>query len=358
MAIVYLESGTDATGDFAFFSSTSGTVASDNTVSKTGPRSIKLSTVAGPTTAFALTPAATAANSGTRVTFWFRFDALPAANSQFFYVLTNGSSVVFSIVLTPGGLLRIGPIGVSAVNGTTVMAINTWYRISFAYTITNATTYQIDGYVNGVREITIVNSGTMTTTATDRCRVNIQSTWGTGANCWFDDICIDNGSDYTDPGDIRVTAKRPAANSTNNFDTNIGANPANRWTNVNEVALSTTNGWQHAATTDVQENYTLETKAAGDVNIETANVVGRRAWIWARAATGSAGTPKIMDNGTETAIVLTTTAALYTVITTSSDYPSNAAGIGMRATNNAADTFLYECGTLIAYKARRRAHAT
>jgi hypothetical protein len=57
-----------------------------------------------------------------------------------------------------------------------------------------------------------------------------------------------------------------------------------------------------------------------------------------------------MDNGTESAITLTGTPALYTKITDSATYPTNAAGIGMRSTGAAVDTFLYEAGTLIAYK--------
>jgi len=55
-----------------------------------------------------------------------------------------------------------------------------------------------------------------------------------------------------------------------------------------------------------------------------------------------------MDNGSESAITLTTAPALYTLLTASASYPSNAAGIGIRSSTT-ANTFLYECGTLIAY---------
>ncbi len=109
--------------------------------------------------------------------------------------------------------------------------------------------------------------------------------------------------------------------------------------------------WQASqlALADTQENYTLQAAGVGDVDISGSSLVSRCAWIWAKETVGGLGTPKLMDNGTETAVVLTTAAALYTVITDSALYPGNAAGIGMRSANAAAGTFLYECGTLIAY---------
>jgi hypothetical protein len=74
------------------------------------------------------------------------------------------------------------------------------------------------------------------------------------------------------------------------------------------------------------------------------------AWIWAKGAAGGLGTPQIMDNGTESAITLTSSGKLFRVTTTSASYPSDAEGIGMRATATADDAFLYECGTLIVYR--------
>jgi hypothetical protein len=58
-----------------------------------------------------------------------------------------------------------------------------------------------------------------------------------------------------------------------------------------------------------------------------------------------------MVNGTETSIVLETSNALYTKLVDSNAYPTNAAGIGMRSSGTTADTFMYECGMLVAYTA-------
>ena len=346
--ITFLESGTDATGDFAFFTSTSGTVATDATVYKTGTRSIKCSTGSPAATALAARTGV-CSDAGTRISVWVRLDTIPASTGGFFHISdASGNSVIIGFSVLSSGKIRMSAIGAVNKDSTATVSANTWFRLSCAYTITNSTTYRADFFIDGVLQGS-ATTGTLSLTGTGSIKPRTSTDFGANANAWFDNIYVDDGADYSDPGDIRVTAKRPAANNTNNFDTAIGANPANRWTNVNEVPLSTTNGWRHNATTDVQENYTLETAAVGDVNIAAYPRIGTTAWIWAKGTAGGAGTPKIMANGSESAITLTSAGKLFTVITTTTAYPNNAAGIGMRSTNNADDTFLYECGTLIAY---------
>ena len=61
------------------------------------------------------------------------------------------------------------------------------------------------------------------------------------------------------------------------------------------------------------------------------------------------GTPKITNNGTDTAITLTTSSSLFTNIVDSATYPSDAAAIGMLSGGGAANTYFYEGGMLIAY---------
>ncbi len=70
---------------------------------------------------------------------------------------------------------------------------------------------------------------------------------------------------------------------------------------------------------------------------------------WAVRPEDTVGSPKIMSNGVETAITLSTASALYTLITDSASYPSNVAGVGETSTGSVADTFLYDCGIVIAY---------
>ena len=66
---------------------------------------------------------------------------------------------------------------------------------------------------------------------------------------------------------------------------------------------------------------------------------------------GTFGDPKIMLDGTETSITLTASNALYTKIVDGPYYPDDAAGIGMRSAGASVttDTFMYECGVLIAF---------
>lgn len=99
------------------------------------------------------------------------------------------------------------------------------------------------------------------------------------------------------------------------------------------------------ATTGIASGYT------GNAN--STDIVSVIAAYKAVAGGTSPGDPKIMVNGTETSVALTTSNALYSQITDSASYPSNAAGIGMRSNGTTADTYLYECGVIVAYDASK-----
>lgn len=347
--LIFAEPGTDATGDFSLFNTTTvGTVASDTVVKNTGPRSIKLSTGNPSTLAAVDTVPGVLNDAGRRISFYFRFSALPASSGVFFRVADSLSAAIVSGLVLSSGVIQNTPAGATAVAGTTVLSVNTWYRISISYTITDTSTYQAKIYINGVLDSTS-NAGTLTREDSSILRLTATTGWPIDTDLWFDDIVVDDGNDYTDIGDLRVTAKKPVADNINDFDTAVGANPANRYENVSEIPLSTTNGWQHAGVSDVQENYTIQAASVGDVDVSTKRIVGHIAWIRAKGVASGAGTPKIMNNGTETAIVLTATITPYFSATTTSVYPSNAAGVGMRSTNYTDDAFLYECGQLIVY---------
>jgi hypothetical protein len=350
-SLTFIEPGTDATGGLERYTSSEGSVSSatDAPVAMTGPRSLKCSTGAG--SAAARVQGASALNdTGRRGYFDFEFDVIPTATVSVSQGLTAASASVWHIRLDAAGAMSFGAQSGTFVTGA-ILAVNTKYRVSWAVRIISTAVYAINVWINGVFQGT-ANAGTAATTASLNFLIGPGAAAGANRTCWFDNIYVDDGGDLTDPcagfGAILVTAKKPAANNTNNFDTNIGNNPANRWENVNEVPLSVTNGWSQGILADTQENYTLQTAAQGDVDITGMTIVGREAWLWGKGTLGGLGTPQIMDNGTETAIVLTASGKLFTVLTTTSAYPSNAAGIGMRATNNADDTFLYECGTVIA----------
>jgi len=98
--------------------------------------------------------------------------------------------------------------------------------------------------------------------------------------------------------------------------------------------------------------YALQTAT----NAQTADGTGFQSSDWvAMCATYKSvgtgvGTPKLMNNGTEgSALTLTAAAAAYMNIVDGGGYPNNPAAVGMRSSNDEPDTFMYECGMLIAY---------
>jgi hypothetical protein len=101
----------------------------------------------------------------------------------------------------------------------------------------------------------------------------------TGATYW-DDLYVDDINTYTVfPGDIRIAAIPASALNTNNFDTGIGSG-ANRYDRVAEVPLSVTNGWQHAANSDVQENYGIASQEAA--GLAGATILGYTGWVYGK----------------------------------------------------------------------------
>lgn len=274
-ATVFMETP-DATRGKNFWIGSQGTVVYDSTTpTKSGIASWKAGDPSLDTTNNLLAPV----GSSARISAYFRIADLPTTTGRLFEV-TGDLNENFRILITSSGVLQLegsadGQIGA---NGPT-LSTATWYRIAWAFT---STSHKV--FVDGSQVI----SGSATQTSDGTGLETGYFLQGANKFLNFQHVYIDDAASLDDPGDIRVTAKRPAANNTNNFDTAIGANPANRWTNVNEEPLSTTNGWEHDAATDVQENYGLETAGAGDVDITGATIVARQAWLYSSRDNGSA----------------------------------------------------------------------
>lgn len=286
---------------------------------------------------------------------WVYFDDFPTTASNWIEIIESGVAGIFRINVTSAGVLQVEVTGQSPVNGSTLLA-DTWYRVCVVWSVTNSTTYSIKIFLTsttgaaGVLDSSVTNTGTLNSTTINHIGLGwINPGEGNSKSMHVDDLYIDDSSALTDTGDIRVTAKLPIGLGTSNaFDTEVGSGP-NRWHNVSERPRDDTIGWQQAGSSQVQENFILEAAAVGDVNITGLTLVARCAYMLAKATAGGSGTPGIVDNGSVTAKTLTSATALYTVITDSASYPSNTAGIGMRSTGTTDDSFLTECGTLIAY---------
>lgn len=291
-------------------------------------------------------------DAGNGLTVWFMFETLPAADTPILEGRTSGSTAVWRIHLKTDGTLRFNPIGATTVDGTTVLEAGRWYQIGLSYTITLADDFRFDMFVNSDLQGS-ATAGTMTNIGATKIRFRgVGASAGTNRVYWWNHLVVDDRTDYTFPGYRFTTAKMPAANNVNQFDTPIVSNPANRWENVNERPLSVTNGWLHGAASAVRENYTLQTASQGDIDITGMHLIGHLGWVWAKSDAAATGTPKIIINNVETAITLATIASRHAIVVDSTSYPSHAAGIGMLS-SDATPTYLYECGVVIAYYATR-----
>ncbi len=360
MAITFIESGTSASQGLEWWPTTTGTVASATDQTINSPRSIKCTSGAAGATAAVTTPNGVLADAGSRYSLYVRFESLPTTNQLLLFgTLDSGGANVYLVGVSTAGVLTVykapGGVVTSIKTGSTLAAA-TWYRISVAHVITTTTNYTVKVWVHGILDITATNAdAALSTIVTSAIRAGWRSaSEGNLKSVWLAHGYADDSSALTEPGanqrDLWVTYKAPTTTNSNSFDTNLGTQA------VNERPFSTTNGKQHAAISSAAQNYAIQDTATGDAAITGCTILGFGAFIWAKATAGGAGTPKITNNGSDTAITLTSAAALYTNYTASATYPSNAATVGMVATNNADDTFLYECGMLIAYTTNRTDH--
>lgn len=346
VTVKFMEAGSSATGAFDFYTSTSGTVTSDSGTTRGGnPRSIKLNT-GSPAAAASATKNGILADAGRRISMWVNFPALPGFNkfAQILAVQDVSGNPIMLATLRSDGKFQINSVGTPVV-GTTAIQAGTWNRLSLTYVITNTSTWDIRLYLNGRLEASVSSTGFITT-ASDRLNISLQSALGDNFVAYFSDVYVDDCTTLGDPGNISVTNKLPASNATNQFDTAVGANPTDRWTNVNEFPVSIVNGWQQAASTQVVEVYGIEAQAVGYANLDAALIVAKSPWIYAKGAAGGTGTPAVMLDGNATVITLTSAAKLFNIYDTGATWPTT---IGMRSTGDADDSFLYDTGSLVAY---------
>ncbi len=300
----FIESGTSATNGFEFWASTTtsnnGAVTSDTGVTFTGgPRSIKSNSgtpVAG--NAFVSSPLSIFSGGVGRLTFGFRVAAFSILGKGIFLGLVDSGSVVnLQLGVTSAGVLTLyDDTGTSVATGSTISAA-TKYRITFSLTITSTTVNEFRVFLDDsttaaltASNVTILSGVSGFTLGNTETDVTLSTIYN------FGNIYVDNGTtlDNISINGLYVTSKRPATENTTSFDTAIGnARSASDFNNVNERPLSETNGWQHAATSDVQENYGLETAAAGDVDLTGKTLIARTAWVWAKRGAAANGSSTI-----------------------------------------------------------------
>lgn len=368
MAVKFLEPGMDATQDGSFFvglnTGTGSTAAYDSTQSHAGTGSMKCVVTQSGQTASPYTPDAVVVDAGGCVSAWFRFSTVtPATLTNFLMMLTSGNgSGRMGLGINTNGTINFAEKGAtSQANGTTVLAINTWYRISLSYTNAAVSTWAAKVYINGVLEI---NANAATQGNASLIGINDlsfgQNSSSLGSfstpgvsTIWVDSMYVDNRTDLTDCGAIDVTAKRPFSNgTTNGFTTQIGAGGSGYGSGhapqVNERPLSTTNGWSMVgAGSAITEEYTIEAASAGDVDISAATIKDFLGWVDVKALVAETAT--IVVSGVNTSISVTTSAKIFTQVAGSSTYPAGGTDIGVITATTVTTFSLYECGIIVAY---------
>lgn len=293
------------------------------------------------------------ADTGRRLSLYVYFTVLPNAGATFisFNDSTNTNNII-RIRLSATGALQLWDN--TRQRGTDGMVLQTgkWYRISFAYVITSTTVNDWNLWVNGINTISIHNELISNTTTASLLIGN--NTPNAVMDFRVCDIYLDNSNANTDPGNILTTAKRPNANgTTNGYTTQIGAGGSGYGTGhspqVNERPNSDTNGWSIVTVASaITEEYNIESKIQGDINITSATIVDYMGWVRTKAL--NAETAKIIVNNVQTSISVTTSAKVFTQIAGSSTYPAGTGtDIGEVSAAIATTISLYECGIVFAY---------
>lgn len=284
---------------------------------------------------------------------WIYLNALPSATVQFARLQTVGLGGVVTLCLTSGGVLQLrnnNQGGTQLGSNGTTLSTGVWYQIVLAHTISSTTVNEFRVFVNNALSITATNV-TITNTAV--------SNWIIGnvnGNATLDlrtsDHYVNDSADLADPGAIWVTAKRPIANGTiNGFTTQVGAGGSGYGTGhspqVNERPRSTTNGWRIiGAGSAVTEEYNIETKSQGDIDISTATIVDYAGWGQIQGLISEGG--NIILNGNSTAITIDGNP--IQVARGSATYPAGTgADVGFQTDTTLTTTTLYECGIMVAY---------
>jgi hypothetical protein len=294
-------------------------------------------------------------DTGTRISLYLYFSVLPNTLQTIFTLADNTfTNKAFRLRVTSAGVLQLWN-GNTAQIGTDGSALSTgvWYRISIAYILTSTTVNEIRLYKNGGLDISITNAtlGSVGSSTFAIGNFNLNATLDFRSS----DHYADNSNSLTDPGDVWVTAKRPNANgTTNGFTTQIGAGGSGYGSGhspqINERPTSTTNGWSiTTAGSAITEEYNIEGKATGDINISNiSTVVDYMGWVNTTALIAETG--QIIVNGVASNIAITTSATIFTKMAGSTTYPAGTGtDIGIITSTTVTTVSLYECGIVVAY---------
>lgn len=295
------------------------------------------------------------ASSIGRWSFYIYLVALPSTTKAAIVDMkTSALAANLNLYLTTAGVLQLWDRGTAQI-GTDGATLSTgvWYRISLAFNLTSTSVNRFELYVDGVSSISITNATINSIDVNTGMRIGNVSN-NAGLDFRSSDHYIDDTNSLSDTGNIWVTAKRPSSNGTNNqFTTQIGSGGSGYGSGhspqINERALSTTNGWSHVGSGTLQaEEYNIESASAGDTNISTGTIVGYMGWASVSALVSQS--MQLTLNNTTTNHTIDSTVSIKTAVITSASYPAGTGtDIGINNFAVAGTVSLYECGIIIAY---------
>lgn len=347
MAATYLEPGGDSTFGIDLWTSDSGIAAvATDFVHGSHVKSIKYR----PSNQDRLaSPAGSLADAGGRFSFWLYIVTLPNATATIGFTCQSGSTGIMGIKIKSTGVVILDG-GTPSADGP-VLPTGQWFRLCLSFTVASTTVNEFRLYKDSVLACTLTNA-TLGAATTSRMKFG-NSDINTALDFRSSDHYMDNSSALTDTGNIWVTAKRPFSNgTTNNFSTQIGAGGSSYGTGhapqVNERALSTTNGWSMiGAGSAVTEEYTIEARDVGDINILSASILDYMGWISAKSL--SSETASIVVGGASSNVSLTSSITIFLKMAGSATYPAGGTDIGLITSTTVTTVSLYECGIVVAY---------
>lgn len=298
-------------------------------------------------------PAFGSQNANGRVNMFMYFVTLPNAASSIISMSQNLSSASIRLRMTSAGVLQVFNNTVQIGTNGSTLSTGQWYRICVAFAVTSTTVNEIRVYVEGVLDISITNA-TLTTALSDNLQFGNNSSNG-AYDVRISDIYVDDSSSLADPGNIWVTVKRPNANgTTNGFTTQIGSGGSGYGTGhspqVNERPNTDTNGWSIVgAGSAVTEEYNIESKSTGDIDISAAIIVDTMVFAKAKALVQETGS--LIVNGNTTSVTIRTNDNVpLRAFVGGSTYPAGTgADVGIVTDTSLTTVSLYEIGAAVAY---------
>lgn len=357
MTCVWMEDGGDATGganaaiEKWWYTTTYQAGGGPSTEqARTGSYSIKCTSGASGAATILYSATGIVGNAG-RCSFGIYLANLPTNNLMIWQLRTSGGLEVFRLRITSAGVLQCFTSTSSQIgsNGTT-LSTGQWYRLCVAWSISTTSSYTIKIWLDGAVSPDI--SGTNTPTLARTGGYTLGFGWmtasvGNSLALYLDDFYADDDSSCNDTGDIHIVCKRPnKLGAQNEFDNLVGSS-VQRWSCVAEFPMSGTNYWQCQSASQLKENFGIQGPDDGAVPIGGNTLVARCAWVGAWQSSAG-GTPALTDNGADYAVTLPGAVATFYHLTTTADYPTDAAVVGLVSTGAAPDTALVECGVMFA----------